>query len=68
MNNPWSGNGRYLSRRGGRHRVERHHEVPYVRDRVMSILSVQEYQRYGRQLILDGIGLPGEPEYHRLHR
>lgn len=24
------------------------------------MLPLQDYQRYGRQMILDGIGLPGE--------
>jgi len=26
----------------------------------MSILSLEDYKRFGRQMILDGIGLPGE--------
>jgi len=27
----------------------------------MSMLPLQDYQRYGRQMILDGFGLPGRP-------
>lgn len=30
----------------------------------MDTLPLDDYKRYGRQMILDGFGLPGESENH----